>query len=334
MKALIFKNTGDPHEVLQLDEIPDPKPGKGEVLVRVLLSPINPSDLHMIRGRYGYQPELPASPGAEGVGVVERLGEGVETLAPGNRVMFLRTWNIWREFVVCRAEDVFPIPLTVSDETASIAYTNPVTAWALTRSSHDLQEGDTLLQTAAASSVGKLVLQLAKVHKFRTINVVRRRQQEETIHSLGGDEVICTADQDLRSRITELTDGQGVTHAIDCVAGELGAEVARGLAPGGTLFVYGALSSHRQTDPAKFMMPIFSPRLIYSAVKVQGWWIVRWAAAQSTPVLRASVAEILSLLSAGTLTVPQTTVIPVNDYRDALRIADGEAGDKKILVRF
>jgi NADPH:quinone reductase-like Zn-dependent oxidoreductase len=95
MKALIFSNTGDPHEVLQLGEIPDPKPGKGEVLVRVVLSPINPSDLHMIRGRYGYQPELPASPGAEGVGVVERLGEGVETLAPGNRVMFLRTWNLW-----------------------------------------------------------------------------------------------------------------------------------------------------------------------------------------------------------------------------------------------
>jgi NADPH2:quinone reductase len=81
-------------------------------------------------------------------------------------------------------------------------------------------------------------------------------------------------------------------------------------------------------------MPIFSPRLIYSTAKVQGWWIVRWAAAQSTPVLRASVAEILSLLSAGTLTVPQATVIPVSDYRDALRIADGEAGDKKILVRF
>ena len=334
MKALIFTNTGDPHEVLQLGELPDPKPGKGEVLVRVVLSPINPSDLHMIRGRYGYQPELPASPGAEGVGVVERLGEGVETLAPGNRVMFLRTWNLWRELIICRAEDLFPIPLTLSDETAAIAYTNPVTAWALTRSSHSLHESDWLLQTAAASSVGKLVLQLAQVHKFRTINVVRRREQEKIVRSLGGDEVVCTADEDLRSRIAELTDGQGVTHAIDCVAGELGAEVTRGLAPGGTLFVYGALSTHRQTDPAKFAMPIFSPRLIYSTAKVQGWWIVRWAAAQSTSVLRASVAEIISLLAAGTLTVPQTSVFSVNDYRDALRTADGEAGDRKILLHF
>ena len=334
MKALIFSNTGDPHEVLQLGELPDPKPGKGEVLVRIVLSPINPSDLHMIRGRYGYQPELPASPGAEGVGVVERLGEGVETLAPGNRVMFLRTWNLWRELIICRAEDLFPIPLTLSDETAAIAYTNPVTAWALTRSSHSLQEGDWLLQTAAASSVGKLVLQLAQVHKFRTINVVRRREQEKIVRSLGGDEVVCTADEDLRSRITELTDSRGVTHAIDCVAGELGAEVARGLAPGGTLFVYGALSTHRQTDPAKFTMPIFSPRLIYSTAKVQGWWIVRWTAAQPTSVLRACVGEILSLLGSGTLTVPEVCVFPVSEYRAALRVADGEAGDKKILVRF
>src|ERR1700734_2812957 len=312
MKALIFHETGEPKSVLKLVEIPTPPLAPGEALVRVVLSPINPSDLHMIRGRYGYQPELPASPGAEGVGVVERLGEGVETLAPGNRVMFLRTWNIWRELVVCRAENLLPIPLTLSDETAAIAYTNPVTAWALTRSSHSLHEGDWLLQTAAASSVGKLVLQLAQVHKFRTINVIHRREQEKIVRSLGGDEVVCTADEDLRSRMTELTDGHGVTHAIDCVAGELGAEVTRGLAPGGTLFVYGALSTHRQTDPTKFAMPIFSPKLIYSAARVQGWWIVRWAAAQSASDLRASVAEIITLLGARTLTVPQTSVFSVS----------------------
>jgi NADPH2:quinone reductase len=67
MKALIFRETGEPNGVLKLAEIPTPPLGPGEALVRVLLSPINPSDLHMVRGRYGYQPKLPASPGAEGV---------------------------------------------------------------------------------------------------------------------------------------------------------------------------------------------------------------------------------------------------------------------------
>ena len=78
MKALIFRETGEPKSVLKLAESPTPPLAPGEALVRVLLSPINPSDLHMVRGRYGYQPELPASPGAEGVGIVEAVGPGVQ----------------------------------------------------------------------------------------------------------------------------------------------------------------------------------------------------------------------------------------------------------------
>src|SRR6201982_252875 len=86
MKALIFRETGEPSGVLQLAEIPTPPLAPGEALVRVLLSPINPSDLHMVRGRYGYQPELPASPGTEGVGIVEAVGPGVEDPSAGGRI--------------------------------------------------------------------------------------------------------------------------------------------------------------------------------------------------------------------------------------------------------
>ena len=76
MKALIFHETGEPKSVLKLQEIPTPPVAAGEALVRVLLSPINASDLHMVRGRYGYQPDLPASPGIEGVGIVEAVRSG------------------------------------------------------------------------------------------------------------------------------------------------------------------------------------------------------------------------------------------------------------------
>jgi len=72
-------------------------------------------------------------------------------------------------------------------------------------------------------------------YRFKTINVIRRREQETIIRNLGGDEVICTADEDLRTRLQELTAGKGVERAIDCVAGELGAEIARNLAPSGTM---------------------------------------------------------------------------------------------------
>jgi NADPH:quinone reductase-like Zn-dependent oxidoreductase len=187
MKALIFRETGEPNGILKLADIPTPPLAPGEALVRVLLSPINPSDLHLVRGRYGYQPELPASPGAEGVGIVEAVGPGVQGPIVGTRVVFVHMWNTWREQIVCPVDRLVPVPDGLDDPAAATSYTNPLTAWALTRSSHNLKEGDWLLQTAAASSVGKLVLQLAQLYRFKTINVIRRREQETIIRNLGGN---------------------------------------------------------------------------------------------------------------------------------------------------
>src|SRR6195952_5754890 len=110
MKALIFRKTGEPKSVLELEEIPTPPLAPGEALVRGLLSPINASDLHMVRGRYGYQPELPASPGIEGVGIVEALGPGLQSPAVGTRVVFVDTWQIWREQIVCPVDKLVPVP--------------------------------------------------------------------------------------------------------------------------------------------------------------------------------------------------------------------------------
>ncbi|HEY4354205.1 MAG TPA: zinc-dependent alcohol dehydrogenase family protein, partial [Acidobacteriaceae bacterium] len=227
-----------------------------------------------------------------------------------------------------------PVPHGLDDPAAATSYTNPLTAWALTRSSHNLKDGDWLLQTAAASSVGKLVLQLAQQYRFKTINVIRRREQEAIIRNLGGDEVICTADEDLRTRLQELTAGKGVERAIDCVAGELGAEVARNLAPAGTLLVYGALSSHRQTDPAKFMMPLFAPRLIYSTATVRGWWLPRWVPSQPLAEVRAATSDLLTMLAQGALTPPTTVRYSLKDFQEAVRLADGEAGQEKVLLDF
>ncbi|WP_334266714.1 zinc-dependent alcohol dehydrogenase family protein [Edaphobacter sp. HDX4] len=269
MGALIFRETGEPKSVLELAEIPTPPLAPGEALVRVLLSPINASDLHMARGRYGRQPELPASPGLEGVGIVEAVGPGVQGSTVGTRVVFVDTWNTWREQIVCPVDKLVPVLDGLDDPAAATSYINPLTAWALTLSTHKVKEGDWLLQTAAASSVGKFVLQLAQQYRFKTINVIRRREQESIIRNLGGNEVIYTSDEDLKARLQELTGGKGVERAIDCVAGEVGAEVARNLAPAGTMLVYGALSSHRQTDPAKLTMPLFAPRLIYSTATVR-----------------------------------------------------------------
>jgi NADPH:quinone reductase-like Zn-dependent oxidoreductase len=334
MEALIFRETGEPKSVLKLAEIPTPPLAPGEALVRVLLSPINASDLHMVRGRYGYQPELPASPGIEGVGIVEAVGQGVQGPMVGTRVVFVDTWSTWRQQIVCPAGKLVPVPDGLKDGAAATSYINPLTAWALTRSAHNLKEGDWLLQTAAASSVGKFVLQLAQQYRFKTINVIRRREQETIVRNLGGNEVICTADEDLRARLQELTAGKGVERAIDCVAGELGAEIARNLAPAGTMLVYGALSSHRQTDPAKFIMPLFAPRLIYSTATVRGWWLPRWVPSQPLAEVQAATSGLLTMLSNGVLTPPEIVRYSFKDFQEAVRLADGEAGQQKVLLDF
>jgi NADPH:quinone reductase-like Zn-dependent oxidoreductase len=104
MKALIFRETGEPKSVLKLEEISPPPLAPGEALVRVLLSPINASDLHMVRGRYGYQPELPASSCIEGVGIVEAVGWGVQAPMVGTcvavvpvlgRMPSITLWSEW-----------------------------------------------------------------------------------------------------------------------------------------------------------------------------------------------------------------------------------------------
>src|SRR5581483_1308670 len=134
MKALIFRETGEPKSVLKMAEIPAPPLGPREALVRMLLSPIHASDLHMVRGRYGYQPELPASPGIEGVGIVEAVGPGVQAPIVGTRAIFIGTWNTWRQQVVCPVDRLVPVPDGLDDQTAATSYINPLTAWALTKS--------------------------------------------------------------------------------------------------------------------------------------------------------------------------------------------------------
>ena len=118
----------------------------------MLLSLINASDLHTA-GVLRLSAGIAASRGIEAVGIVETLGPGVHAPAVGTRVVFVGTWQTWREQIVCLAPDkLVPVPDGLDDLTAATSYVNPLTAWALTRSAHNLKTGDWLLQTAAGST--------------------------------------------------------------------------------------------------------------------------------------------------------------------------------------
>lgn len=215
---------------------------------------------------------------------IEALGPDTEGLKIGERVVVAAVPAVpgpaaagtWQEYLVANTQRLLPVPGHLSDSSACQLAVNPLTALLLVTRELDARPGQWLLQTAAGSTVGRLVVQLCRHLGIRTINVVRRRDAVEEIQTLGGDEVICTEDEDLVQRVAEIAGPDGVRKAIDCVAGHVGAQVSQALAPGGEVVVYGALSTHRQTDPAALAIPLQARSVIYETKTVRGFWLNRW----------------------------------------------------------
>jgi NADPH:quinone reductase-like Zn-dependent oxidoreductase len=324
MKALVFETNGEPDDVLQLCELADPVPGPRDVVVRVLLAPVHRSDLRIIRGRFGRQPQLPASPGIECVGIIEAVGSHVVGLSIGIRVIVLGVFGTWRERIACAAERVVPLPDRISDEDAAQAVVHPLTACALTLAEHQLRRDDWLIQTGAGSTVGRLVLQLARIRGFKTINIVRRIVQVDEIETLGGEVVISTEDRDWPAQLVSATKGLNVMKALDCIGGSTGANVEHALAPGGRMLVYGAASSDAVHDRVAHELPLFAQSLIYNASTVQGWFLYHWLdeipLAEAVRTLRCA----LDYLASGGLRLPSTVRYPPSRITDA--IADSESG--------
>jgi NADPH2:quinone reductase len=336
MKALIIEHNGEPSEVVRWRDLPEPTPGPSEVRVRMLLAPAHPSDLHVIRGRFARQrqPELPASPGSEGVGIIDAVGSDVPRTRIGERVVLLDVPGTWREQVISPAARAIPVPAAISDEDAAQALINPMTAWAMTMYEHQLGRGDWLVQSAAGSTVGRFVLQIATSQGFRTINLVRREEQVAEIRDLGGDIVLCTADESWPEQLKKATGGDGILKAIGCVAGSTGATLARQLGTNGCLLVYGALSSHRQTDPAAFEMPIFAPALVYSSAEVRGWFIFWWLARKGVSESSEALRSLLDHMAAGSLKPPAACRFSIDRALEAFAAAERTGHDAKPLLEF
>jgi NADPH:quinone reductase-like Zn-dependent oxidoreductase len=152
MRAVVAAKVGEPSEVLNLQSRPIPEPGPGQVRIRVAAVPVEASDLHTIRGRYGFTPEFPTVPKIESVGVIDQLGSGTDGLTIGQRVVTIGVTGTWQEYVVADRSRVLPVPAAMSDSTAAQLLSNPLTAVILTGDVLDVQPGEWLLQTAAGST--------------------------------------------------------------------------------------------------------------------------------------------------------------------------------------
>jgi NADPH:quinone reductase-like Zn-dependent oxidoreductase len=327
MKALIFEEKGIPVEVVKLVELADPKPAPGQALVRIRLATIHPSDVNILRGVGGTVLDLPASPGQEAVGTVEALGENTGGPAIGSRVVVFGIWGAWRGSLICNVENLMAVPDEVGDGLAAQLFITPTTAYILTILELKAQKREWLLQSAAASSVGKMVIQLGKVFGFKTLNVVYKRSQVKTVEDLGGDAVICTEDQNLAEEIARITDGKGVSKAIDCVAGQTGADIFRCLTPNGKMIVYGALSSHGKSDKTAYELPLYAPRMIYTGTIVQGWWLNNWMANHDLKETHEAIHVLWPLFESGQLSLQRPTAFAPENFKAALDwVGNGDGG--------
>jgi NADPH:quinone reductase len=325
MKSVRFSEFGNPAEVLRVEDVARPEPGPGQVLVRMRARPINPSDLLMVQGLYGSLPQLPATPGLEGMGEVAAVGGGVTHLSAGQRVIPLGVAGTWQEYLLAGAAQVLPVPDAVSDQTAAQFVVNPLTAWIMTVEELGLKPGEWLLQTAAGSTLGRVVLQLARLRGFKTINVVRRRAQAEELKALGADEVISTDDEDLVERVKEITGPAGLTKAIDAVGGQTGGAVVRALGRGGVVLVYGLLSM----EP----MPVDSGRMIFTTSTIRGFWLGDWFRTAPAESQQAVTAELLRLMATGEVVPPVEAEYPLSEVLTAIEhsVRPGRGG-KVLLV--
>ena len=329
MKALVFERFGEPTEVLELHELPLPEPGPGEVRVRMLAVPINPSDLLVVRGQYGRLPTLPATPGFEGVGVVDAVGPGflrlVRGLRPGKRVAVLNGGGgNWQEYVVVSARQAVPVAGDLSDEQVAMFFVNPSTSWIMTQAVLKVSAGDWLLQTAAGSAVGRMVVRLGKHFGFRTINVVRRLSQAEELRREGADHVIVSSSESVVERVRAVTGG-GVRFALDAVGGDTGLAVLEALAPGGKMLVYGTLSGQP--------IPLDPRMLMVGQKSIAGFWLSEWVKQQNVFGMLKLFRKVQSLMRQGVLKTEIGGTFKIENFKQAIAQAESAGRKGKVLLR-
>lgn len=332
MRAVVMEKFGLPAEVLQVKDVPDPKPRAGEVLVRMLASPINPSDVLSVQGVYGHLPKLPATPGLEGCGIVEASGGGwFGKYLVGKRVSFLngKTGN-WCEKTVIPARQAVPIGNEIPVEQAAMFFVNPTTAYLMTREVLNVPSGEWLMQTAANSALGHMVIRLGREFGFKTLSIVRRAEQVDELKKLGGDAAVHFdprehAASHLKDEVKRVTGGQHPKYAIDAVGGATGTAVLESLGSSGRMLVYGALSD----EPVDA-----SPRtLITYGKKVEGFWLARYMMELGVLGKLRLVKKISRLMKAGILVSDISATYSLDQIQEAISAVSTPGRNGKVLLR-
>lgn len=285
--VLQYEEFGDPLERLALHEMEITPLQPNEVLVKMIASPINPSDLIPIRGSYSHRISLPFIAGYEGVGVIVDVGKNTSASLIGKRVLPLRGEGTWQQFVKSPSEFVIQVPDSFSNAVASQLYINPLTAWIICSEYLALKPGDTLLMNAGGSAIARFFTQLSNILGFSILLVIRNEIHRNELYELGAWKVFNSSTANINEAVMDVTGGKGVDVSIDSVGGESGELLAKCLKQNGRYLSLGLLSGI-QVDWEKINKEFGIPPDLFS--------LRRWNQLASTSRWHQKFTEIIDLI--------------------------------------
>lgn len=321
-----FHETGGP-EVLRLDTVDAPPPGEDEIQIDVKAIGLNRAEAMFRSGMYLEDPKLPARIGYEAAGTIAAVGPGVTGLMVGQRVasvpgFSMNTYGAYGERVTLPAWAVVPTPDNLSDVQAAAVWMQYLTAWGALIEVAKLAAGETVLISAASSSVGQAAIQIALMVGATPIALTRTSKKVQALKDAGAPHVIAMQDVDLVSAVKAI--GKEPRVAFDPIGGPGVEQLCAALAFGGILFQYGALS----TEPTP--LPLFT--VLGKSLTIRGYTLFEFTQNPKAPALRRGIGFVLSGLADGKLKPVIAKTFPFDAIVEAHRYMEGNEQLGKIVV--
>ena len=323
MKAVMCTRFGGP-DVLELTEVDQPAAGPGQILVDVKACSVNFPDLLMIQDLYQFKPGLPFVPGSEVSGVVREVGEGVERFSPGDRVLGSSLFvGGLAEVAALAADTTVAIPDDVAfEDAAGLLYAYGTSHHAL-KDRAKLEAGQSLLVLGAAGAVGLAAVELGKLMGARVIAAASTDEKLELCRKYGADETINYSTEDLKSRVRELTGGEGADVVYDPVGGPYSEPALRSTAWDGRFLVVGFAAG--EIPKVALNLPLLRGCSIVGVF--WGSFVYRQPERH-----RANVEEMVGWWREGKLRPHTSAVYPLDRAGDALRDLSGRRAMGKVVV--
>jgi NADPH2:quinone reductase len=320
MPAIQITQTGGP-EVFTLADIPTPVPSRGQALITIEAIGVNFIDVYFREGRY--PSPLPFVPGQEAAGIVAALGEGVDTVAIGDRVAWCGVPGTYAEYALAPADRLVALPAGVSTRQAAAAMLQGMTAHYLAHSTYAVQPGDTVLIHAGAGGVGLLLIQMAKRIGARVVTTVSTHEKAALAREAGADEVIFYTREDFAARVKELTAGTGLPVVYDSVGKTTFDGSLACLRPRGTLALFGGSSGP---------VPAFDPMRLATggSLILTRPTLKDFIATREDLLWRAG--EVLGSVADGSLTLRLDHTYPLAEAGQAHRDLEGRRTTGKVIL--